>query len=62
MEMERQTETFTNSGKKLIFYMFRAIDICKQVYHQQTAPIPEHESTPTCFGYYIEPSSGKINT
>jgi hypothetical protein len=37
----------------LILYSFCASDICKWVYYQQVALVPEHRSTPTSFGYYL---------
>jgi len=34
----------------------------KQVYHQQTAVLPEYKTTPACFDYYLLPFSGRMNT
>jgi hypothetical protein len=44
-----------------ILHTILTTDTYKQVHHQQIALIPKHESTPTCFGYYLQPSSGSIS-
>jgi len=45
----------------LTLHTFCTTNTYRQVHHQQIALIPKYRSTPTCFGYYQQPSSGSIN-
>jgi len=55
-DMTKETvavNNFANTPNDLIFYTFCAIFTCKQICHQKITLIPEHKSTPTCFGCYL---------